>query len=42
MTPYLHGNELSRKQGLLVVHLNMDTPEGKQLMERWAIKALPL
>ena len=41
MTPYLQGFELAGKQGLHVVHLNMDTPEGKQLMDRLAIKALP-
>ncbi len=41
MTPYLDGFELAGKQGLHVVHLNMDTPEGKQLMDRWAIKTLP-
>lgn len=40
--PYLSGFEMAGQNGgLHVVHLDIDTPKGKELMQRFDIKALP-
>lgn len=41
MTPYLTGFEMTEQSGFHIVHLDTDTPSGKQLMEKLAIKKLP-
>jgi thiol-disulfide isomerase/thioredoxin len=41
MQPYISGFEMTAKPTLHVVHLDADSPEGKQIMEKFAIKNLP-